>query len=81
MVSANWSGTSIEIQDHILCALPPSRLRWKLKSESKGDMVAFPVYLNETRSMKVTEVLVRTPANIPKYIWAQRGVAILLDSH
>lgn len=81
MVSANWSGSSIEIQDNLLCSLPPSRLRWKSKAEGRADMVAFPVYLNESRAVKVTEVLVRTPANVPKYVWPQRGVAILLDNH
>jgi hypothetical protein len=82
LVSATWSGTGLELQDQIFSALPVSRLRWKLKGDgTKSDIVTLPVYLDSTRKMKVTEVLVRVPANIPKYVWAQRGVAVLLDTN
>lgn len=81
VVSASWSGTALQLDEELTSVLPTSRFRWKLKSEgAKQETVLLPVYLDETRKLKVTEVLVRPPAHVPKQVWSQRGVAILLKS-
>jgi hypothetical protein len=49
-------------------------------SGADSSMVAFPLYLSSQRTTLVHEVLVRVPADMPKQVWAQRGVAVIFQS-
>lgn len=79
---AEWSkAEGLKFSSALRQGLPPSRLRWKRRNaEADNDCMAFPIYLNESRSTLVVEVLVRPPDGIPKDVWAQRGVAFVMQS-
>jgi hypothetical protein len=72
---------TLELCDEIRSPLPLSRLRWRLRSDRPaGNFVSFPVYLNASRSELVVEVLLRTPAEVPTHVWAQRGVGFVMQT-
>ena len=77
---ATWVDGVFALSSELRCRLPPSRLRWLLRpSQQSKDIFYFPMYLNESRSSVVAEVLVKPPAHIPKHVWCQRGVGIILQ--
>jgi hypothetical protein len=72
---------SVELSEDSKFKLPSSKLSWKLRSSSpSSNYQLFPLYLNESRSTLVAEVLLAVPQSIPRHIWAQRGVALVLQS-
>ena len=79
---AEWSkGSGLNLSSSLRQSLPLSRLRWKRRGDqTDADYMPFPVYLNESRSTLIMEVLVRPPDGIPKDVWAQRGVAFIMQS-
>ena len=79
---AQWSESDgITLSASLRSRLPISRLRWCRRTDSPpGNFITFPVYLDTTRANLVVEVLVEVSANVPPEIWAQRSVAIVLQS-
>jgi hypothetical protein len=83
---ANWiqnplSTSPLQLCEELRSPLPLSRLRWRLRqSRPEGAFVAFPLYLNSSRSELVVEVLLRVPNEVPVCTWAQRGVAFILQA-
>ena len=79
---AQFSNNSIQLSDQLKCKLPLSQLKWRLKtSRSAGDnVVLFPLYLNDSRTSLVAEVLLSVPKGVPAHVWAQRGVAIVMQA-
>jgi len=73
---------ALQLSDALSCPLPPSRLRWRQRTgAAAGDSLRLPLYLNEARGVLVAEVLLST-ANAPAvapHVWAQRGVAVILN--
>jgi hypothetical protein len=77
---ASWTQSSFVLTSDLRCRLPPSRLRWCLRhSQQEKRGMYFPIYLNESRSSVVVEVLVKPPAHIPEHVWSQRGVGFILQ--
>lgn len=63
------------------CRLPPSRLMWRRRSDRpSGNYLTFPIYLSETRTSLVVEILLLTPDHIPSYVWSQRGVCFIMQT-
>jgi hypothetical protein len=79
--SAQWTAQDgLELSSSLRCRLPPSRLRWRRRCDRpSADFITFPIYLNETRIHLIVEVLINLPANTPKHVWAQRGVALIMQ--
>ena len=81
---AQWTeAEGITLSSSLRSRLPPSRLRWRRRQEAPragGAFLALPVYLDETRSSLVVEVLVDIPAHVAPAVWTQRGVALVLQS-
>lgn len=83
---AQWSEKEgLALSSTLRSRLPPSRLRWGRRAslEAKpedGRRVTFPVYLNESRADLVAEVWVRVPVGESPAVWAQRGVAFVLQA-
>lgn len=78
------SSSTLQLCEDLRTNLPPSRLRWRLKTDKPSwCCTAFPMYLNSSRSELVTEVLLRTEENakLPPSSWAQRGVAFVMQSY
>lgn len=77
------SSSSLQLCEDLRTDLPPSRLRWRLKGDKPSYVcTAFPLYLNTSRAELVTEIIVRTDgsAHVLPCIWAQRGVAFIIQS-
>jgi hypothetical protein len=63
------------------CRLPPSRLVWRRRTDRpEANYLTFPIYLSETRTSLVVEILIATPSHVPSYVWAQRGVCFIMQS-
>ena len=82
---ASWVDGSLRLTDALRCPLPPSRLRWILRSASpgKGQTLRLPVYLNEGRGVLVAEVLLALSdggPSVPSHVASQRGVSIILTN-
>lgn len=85
---ASWNSASeaIELSEKLHCPLPPCYLRWSLKTQrahtvtAEQRLVAFPLYLTSQRTSLVNEVLIAVPAALPAHVWAQRGVAVILQA-
>ena len=78
------SSSTLQLCEDLRTNLPPSRLRWRLKTDKPSwSCTAFPMYLNSSRTEMVTEVLLRTEDNakLPPSCWAQRGVAFVMQPH
>jgi Dynein heavy chain C-terminal domain len=81
--TSSSSSSSLELCEDLRTNLPPSRLRWRLKGDKPSYIcTAFPLYLNTSRAELVTEIIVRTDgsAHVLPCIWAQRGVAFIIQS-
>jgi len=79
--SAMWiPQDGLQLSSEIQCRLPASRLRWRRRCDRPHtEYMTLPVYMNEMRSSLVVEVLVPQPPNIPRYVWAQRGVGLIMQ--
>lgn len=79
---ASWTKGSLALSSELRCLLPPSKLRWGLRSASSATSgrLLFPLYLNELRSTVVAEVHVAPPKNIPAEVWSQRGVGFIMQT-
>ena len=87
---AAWNAEvgAMELSEELSCALPRCYLRWSHKSQRESVaattagqvLVEFPLYLTSQRTVLVSEVLVAVPTTLPKYTWAQRGVAVVFQS-
>jgi hypothetical protein len=74
--------SALVLCDELHASLPLSVLKWRLKSgEKKENVVSFPLYLNENRKILIAQVLMETPVDVPKHVWSQRGVALVLQSN
>eukprot|EP01038_Epipyxis_sp_PR26KG_P004455 gene4455-6300_t len=82
MEGAKFSNNTLLLSDESTYRLPESRLKWRLKQERPKNVsfLSFPIYLNETRKPLVSKVLIETPTTLPKEVWSQRGVALILQS-
>lgn len=81
----SWRDGALALSAELRSKLPPSRLRWNLKSKrtssSESDnFIIFPMYLNESRQSVVAEVLLKPPSYLPQQVWSQRGVAFSVQS-
>lgn len=82
---AQWSEIDgILLSSSLRSRLPTSRLRWRRREDKPqsqtGQFMLFPVYLDETRANLVVEVFIEIPQGVDPAVWAQRGVAIVLQS-
>jgi dynein heavy chain 1 len=79
---AQWTaGAGIMLSSSLRSQLPTSRLRWRRRDQKPvGNYMKFPVYLDETRASLVVEVLLNIPPEVDSAVWAQRGVAIVLQA-
>lgn len=83
---AAWSSSKHELifSDELAFALPPSKLKWRLKSlkdQQQGVVLtSIPVYTGESRKNLVCQVLVGTAHGVPAALWTQRSVAIILQA-
>jgi hypothetical protein len=81
---AQWTREGgLELSSSLRCLLPPSRMRWKLRSSDESSSVScmtLPVYLNDTRRSLVVEVKVPLPSGVPPQAWAQRGVCVIMQN-
>lgn len=74
----------MQLSDELMCKLPNCRLQWRQRSERQTpgapQYISFPLYLTAQRNLLVTEVLVATNSSeLPSNVWAQRGVAIIMQ--
>eukprot|EP01035_Chromulina_nebulosa_P017680 gene17680-23270_t len=75
------SSKSINISDDLRNLLPISKLRWEQRNHlSSNTVISFPMYLNETRNILIADVKIHFPTAIDSTIWAQRGVALTIQS-
>lgn len=80
---AQWTeGEGILLSSSLRSRLPTSRLRWRRREDKPvgGNFMLFPVYLDASRDNLVVEVLLDIPVGVSPAVWAQRGVAIVLQS-
>jgi hypothetical protein len=80
---AEWTADNgLETKSSSLsCRLPPSRLVWRRRADRpEAHHMTFPVYLNETRTTLVIEILILTPDHVPPYVWSQRGVCFIMQN-
>jgi hypothetical protein len=72
----------IIFSDDLRWTLPPSKLKWRLKSTRSevAHVSSIPVYMNENRKHLVSQVLLSTSSNVPNAQWAQRSVAFVLQA-
>lgn len=81
-----WTDGAIKLSDELRNILPLAKLKWEQRSArvaapTDGEVVTFPMYLNTGRTSLVVTVRVLTPpGGIPAHIWAQRGVAIIMQA-
>jgi hypothetical protein len=84
--SYNGKSQSIELSESLRCRLPLSRLCWRRKQNNDDKRLVFPLYLNDSRRVLVSNIYLDHTKNfsnldiIPKYIWSQRGVAFIMQS-
>jgi dynein heavy chain 1 len=81
----SWRDGAFALSAELRSKLPPSRLRWSLRSKRTSapdadKYVLFPMYLNESRQSVVAEVLLKPPSYLPQQVWSQRGVAFSVQS-
>ena len=81
---AGWRNPGgLHLSNELRETLPCSRLRWSRRCERPvggGSMLSLPVYLDESRSALVVDVLLEQPPGVSKHVWAQRGTAFILQS-
>jgi hypothetical protein len=80
--SAEWDAArGLVISSTLRCQLPKSRARWRLHDQRPEKKYGkFPVYLSESRTVVAVEVFVEVGTNIPECVWAQRGVAFVMQT-
>ncbi len=80
------AGDGVQLSDQLRSKLPDSHLRWRLKTDaaaratSATTYVELPLYLNSSRTSLLADVLLAVPSSVPRHVWAQRGVGIIMQS-
>ncbi len=79
---AHFAEGAIQLSEDLHAKLPASRLKWRQKSSRApaAQCVEFPLYLNHSRTTLLSDVLLAVPAKVPAHVWAQRGVAVIMQS-
>jgi len=90
---AHWDGRTLSLSDQLVCPLPTCRLRWSLKpgrgpstsaptspAPASASRVSLPLYLTSLRASLMGEVRLCVPSTLPATVWAQRGVAVVLQA-
>lgn len=80
---ASWVNDShLAFSDDLRHALPACKIKWRPRGmqPKAAAVTAIPVYVNESRKTLVSQVLMSTLAGVSASLWAQRGVAIILQT-
>ena len=85
-------GGVLSLSEVLQCPLPPSRLRWVPRGStpapapaSASRLLKLPMYLTEARAVLVADVWVNLSPTVSSsssgsaWVWAQRGVCIVLN--
>ena len=77
---AAWTQKGLQLTNDISMPLPPVKFEWKHReneqTESKGNAISLPIYLNETRAEYLVAVDLEKPSDVHSNVWYQRGVAL-----
>lgn len=79
------AGEGVQLSDQLRSKLPDSHLRWRLKTDAERasgstTYVELPLYLNSSRTSLLADVLLAVPSSVPRHVWAQRGVGIIMQA-
>ena len=86
-MSADGSvGPFLDLSEELKTRLPLSKLQWRQRSVTATSSPAgsislqLPIYLDDSRSQSVAVVHVLVNEAVPRTVWAQRGVALVLQN-